>query len=197
MPNTLLLGRRPVYWSNRERSARSPLTNPRPALAFASKAGATWACTVPNTDSKAVASRERRALRGRMREVIYVLRSQRNRKPGVGFVVAGLFEPCTWVWQLAHARPCQMFTTFLPLVVAVTAAEACPGAAGGNTPRWPPTAPTPPVTWGVWHCWHRIGGRVLSMAATTLPCGLWQIAQSSCTGSCEWTNGPRFSAWQV
>ena len=30
-----------------------------------------------------------------------------------------------------------------------------------------------------------------------VPCGWWQIAQSSCTGGWLWTNGPRFSMWPV
>ena len=98
------------------------------------------------------------------------------------------------MWQLVQLRPCQMFTTFLPPVMFVIDGDSWPPAAGGNTPGWPPTAPTPPATCGVWHCWHSIGGRALSMAATVLPCGLWQMAQLSCTGACVRIPSLTFSA---
>jgi hypothetical protein len=38
---------------------------------------------------------------------------------GVGFVADGLLEPWTCVWQFMQLRPCQNWTTFLPLVVLV------------------------------------------------------------------------------
>src|SRR4051812_46169837 len=49
----------------------------------------------------------------------------------------------------------------------------------------------------LWHSWHRNGGRCLSRLAIVVPCGSWQMAQLSCTGGWLFTNGPRFSMWQV
>ena len=100
---------------------------------------------------------------------------------GVGLVAAGLFDPCTCVWQLVQLRACHKFTTFLPLELAVIAGCSCGGTAGAYTPGWPPTAPTVGPC-GVWQPWHRIGGRDTSIAGIVLPCGLWQLAQLSLTG---------------
>jgi len=60
----------------------------------------------------------------------------------------------------------------------------------------PTTCPTC-APCGVWHWWQRNGGRAFSMFSAVVPCGLWQLLQSSLTGSWLCTNGPRFSMWHV
>ena len=204
---------RMLYWLKIERFALPPLTPPSPrvtdssvflgflsaatvASVFVAVSPVVWAWAGTN------AAHTARAMTVRWKW-----------KLGSVFVIIAL--PCSAHQQLRRRVGRRRVVGAMHLRVAVHAAAALPHvddvlaagvagdrrraarAPGGNTPGWPPTAPTPPATCGVWHCWHSIGGRDLSMAATVLPCGLWQIAQSSATGSCCCTNGPRFSAWQV
>ena len=50
---------------------------------------------------------------------------------------------------------------------------------------------------GAWHCWHSSGGVLISSALRSDPCAVWQSEQSSATGACSHSSGPRLSAWQL
>ena len=75
---------------------------------------------------------------------------------------AGLLVPWMLVWQFRQPRA----RVFAPVLVPVR---------DPTLPRW---------LVGSWHCWHRNGWRALSRFGVVVPCGLWQIEQSSCTGWC-------------
>src|SRR5687768_2535389 len=90
-----------------------------------------------------------------------------------------LLLPWMFVWQFMQPR------------ATVPSAELLVVRPVGSWPAW--------LGWLVWlwHSWHRNGGRDFNRLAMVVPCGWWQIAQSSCTGGWLCTNGPRFSMWQV
>ena len=50
---------------------------------------------------------------------------------------------------------------------------------------------------GAWHCWHSSGGVLVSRALRKDPCAVWHSEQSSVTGACSQSRGPRLSAWQL
>src|SRR5882672_2726077 len=87
----------------------------------------------------------------------------------------GLFVPWMLVWQLRHPR-------------AIVFAEVLVPPSEAMLPRW---------LVGSWHDWQRNGERILRRFGLVVPCGLWQMVQSSCTGWWVRTNGPRFSLWQA
>jgi hypothetical protein len=86
--------------------------------------------------------------------------------------------PWIELWQFMQERPKERLDGDVP-VKPVFASYAVPGCRDQS-----------------WHSWHRFGSFLTSRLRWRLPCGVWQIVQSSVTGVCSQMNGPRLSAWQ-
>src|SRR5262245_40059534 len=127
----------------------------------------------PNAEASAIAIAER--LKVLVRFMFDTSPAGQRRNVRSLAISRGLFVPWMLVWQFTQPRA----SVLAPVLVPVSEA---------TLPRW---------LVGSWHDWQSMGWRSLSRLGAVVPCGLWQIEQSSCTGWCVRTNGPRFSMWQV
>ena len=109
--------------------------------------------------------------------------------------VCGQYSTEPSPWQLKHVPPskpleCVWQFVQLPATVNTAPPELPPG-------RVLEVRATDGCWAELWHCWHSSGGFFVSRAARTEPCAEWHCEQSSATGACSQSTGPRLSAWQL
>ena len=98
----------------------------------------------------------------------------------------GLFDPWTCEWQFKHSR-----------WLASSAVDIDSGCARAPNPRRRTLRRCRFDESELWQLEHMKPMFSFIRRASVEPCGVWQLVQSSRTGWCSHSIGPRLSAWQL